>query len=1227
MNFASSRFLNLIFATVVWVFMSGVSGGYSQNLLTNSGFETGNNTGWTTWGSTLTATNAVKRSGVYSGKITNRTANWQTAVVNALPLVTSGKTYRFSAWLRLEAGADSPITLWVVTKDGSGSNPIYTSLNSASGRAGEWTQLSGEFRFAPTGQATQLDIYFQCADPTRILYVDDAELVVSENVLVNGDLERGNTDSWSGAGGTIVVNSSEKHSGSYSGYVSGRNDNWHGTWINNLQNVLTSGKTYKISMWVKPAGSAAIKMQLTTKQTNVVNGTPKDDYGPFLQERTCAPGEWSELSGGFKYVNNNTSGLSVYLYCNDDKTSSYYVDDAKIVIDEVTVDLAAQGSPITQKATGFLHGLGDTVPSTSHYESLKPRIQRFPAFLGSPNMLGAPSGFSSAAYMNRLKAVGAKQEILMSDEYMWFGHHNSWGWPGDAAHAGKTSYQILDEKIDNSLDYALANFPVASGWQLEWDIWNEPDNADFWKRSQAQFFETWKHAHQRVRAKDPNAVIKGPSIAYFVTQGANPIRAGWLKAFLLYARDNNVLPDIVSWHEMVNPKEIPDQVQMIRAFMAANAISSRPIDVNEYQGPGDNLMLSPGNTVQFLSQLESTDIRYAIRACWNEDAAQTDGTTNGLFPGRLDNIMTMAPFQPRAVWHVYNSYAGMTGNKVFVSQGGFLNGFGAVNNSAGTAKILVGNDGTQAFTTKLTINNLSQLADFSTSGKVRVRVREIPYSGLNALGAPTEISNSILTAAAGTLEVPLNVTSRGAYEITLETGTPKVLSITPVNGAGTSQVQYRVVFDRPVTGFNSSSAVTIAGSGASASFGSITAESTTSYLLNLINVTGSGSLTVTVQGVSFTSAASAEPILVDNFSFENALGGNETANWANTTWAPYPYTAPTLAPTNGTQIAYSNSGGGTLAQILDGYSLVTGDQVTLRVDVGYPAPNTWGGATVSVTSVNGPGGTVAMGTFTAVQPPANGWNTLTMPMTVTAPQAGGNLRIVITHAGGGVQTVVDNVRAEVIRSAAGLPGINSSPSPVVFTLQTASGGNGTVSRTPNSAAYGSGTIVQLTPVASEGYKLGSWSGGASGSANPLNVTITAATSVTGNFVTNPAVYGGWSIEKLGSIHSMTADSDADGASNLVEYALAMNPTAPDPSNLPTASLAPNGHLQLIYRQNVQATDLTYVVQSSTGLASWAALVNSTVEDLGTTNNVQTLRVTDASDPGTKGFLRLHITRS
>lgn len=754
------------------------------NLLPNGGFELGNASGWTTWGSTIAATNTLKRTGNYAGLVTNRTADWQTAVVNALPLVTPGKTYRFSAWLQLAPGADSNLSLVVATTDGTGRK--FTTLQTVPGKSGSWTKVSGEFLYAPSGPSTELSIYFACADAVRNLYIDDAELVLVNNVLSNPGFERGNVDGWTAVGCSLTATTAEKHSGDYSALVSGRTAAWNGPWRTGLQTVLTSGKSYRASVWIKPSPGPDITVQLTTKQTS--GGV--DSYGPVLQQKVCSAGEWTELSGGFLFLNpGNTTDMNLYIYCVD-PTRDYYIDDGEIRLDELTVNLNEGGAAVSQKATGFLHGLSDQLPATGSYEVLKPRIQRSPAFLGNPNMLpytppgeSGQSGFSSPAYMNRLKAANVKQQVLLSDEYMWFGLHQSWGWPGDAAHNGKTSFQLLDEKIDALLDAAMTDYPASEGWQIEWDLWNEPDQAEFWGRDQAQFFQTWKHAYERVRAKDPAAKIVGPSIAYFVTQGSNPTRAGWLKEFLIFAKDNNVLPDIVSWHEMLNPKEIPGQVEAVRAFMAANGIADRPIDVNEYQGPGIDLMQSPGNTVRFLSNLEGTDIRYAIRACWNEDANQSDGSTNGLAPGRLDNIMTTYPFQPRALWQVYKSYAEMSGQMVPMAPGGFLTGLASVDATNGYVRILVGNDGTNEFTSKVTINKISSLGSQLPFGQVRVRVREIPFAGLNALTAPTAISDALMTPADDSLEIPLPMTSRGVIEITLETRT-KATGLTARAGDG-----------------------------------------------------------------------------------------------------------------------------------------------------------------------------------------------------------------------------------------------------------------------------------------------------------------------------------------------------------------------------------------------------------------------------------------------------------
>lgn len=166
---------------LAFLFFCGHTLNAQSNLLTNPGFELGNTSGWTTWGSTLTASTAQVRSGSYSGLVTNRTADWQTAVINALPLVTTGKTYQFSVWVRLAPGASSSVSAVIAQTDG---NPrSYTALQTVTANSSGWAQITGIFTYMPTGTATELSIYFACADATRNLYLDDASLVETTNLL------------------------------------------------------------------------------------------------------------------------------------------------------------------------------------------------------------------------------------------------------------------------------------------------------------------------------------------------------------------------------------------------------------------------------------------------------------------------------------------------------------------------------------------------------------------------------------------------------------------------------------------------------------------------------------------------------------------------------------------------------------------------------------------------------------------------------------------------------------------------------------------------------------------------------------------------------------------------------------------------------------------------------------------------------------------------------------
>ncbi len=70
----------------------------------------------------------------------------------------------------------------------------------------------------------------------------------------------------------------------------------------------------------------------------------------------------------------------------------------------------------------------------------------------------------------------------------------------------------------------------------------------------------------------------------------------------------------------------------------------------------------------------------------------------------------------------------------------------------------------------------------------------------------------------------------------------------------------------------------------------------------------------------------------------------------------------------------------------------------------------------------------------------------------------------------------------------------------LFTLTTAIVGQGTVTKSPDQPTYAAATPVQLTATPSAGWNFAGWSGGATGTANPMTVTMTGNLTVTANFV-------------------------------------------------------------------------------------------------------------------------------
>jgi hypothetical protein len=179
--------------------------------------------------------------------------------------------------------------------------------------------------------------------------------------------------------------------------------------------------------------------------------------------------------------------------------------------------------------------------------------------------------------------------------------------------------------------------------------------------------------------------------------------------------------------------------------------------------------------------------------------------------------------------------------------------------------------------------------------------------------------------------------------------------------------------------------------------------------------------------------------------------------------------------------------------------------------------------------------------------------------------------------------------------------------------------NGVLSGTPTSA--GSGTFSNITVNASNG--------------NPPDAqqifSLTVVTRAT-NYLAGFGLTGG-----SGGFY---VDFDADGVANLLEYALGLDPTSASTTALPQVIVkdyAGTKYLSLTFTRSAVATDLTYIVQGSSDLASWSDLGTSSagnsitgpgvVSETGSAP-VFTDEVRDTvpySQNGVTRFLRLKVT--
>jgi uncharacterized repeat protein (TIGR02543 family) len=356
-------------------------------------------------------------------------------------------------------------------------------------------------------------------------------------------------------------------------------------------------------------------------------------------------------------------------------------------------------------------------------------------------------------------------------------------------------------------------------------------------------------------------------------------------------------------------------------------------------------------------------------------------------------------------------------------------------------------------------------------------------------------------AAAGSTN-PLTLTVSGNSSVTANfTAIPGTLAVTPATALAAAGA--------PGGPFSPSSQVyTLQNPGGTAITWSATADSAWITLTTAGGSLAAGASTTVTASINGNALNLGAGSYSGQVSFTNATNGN-----GNTT-RPVSLAIATAQAANIAGLAsvtassQNTSTGQTAAKavdgVIDGYPgdytrewATTGQRAGAWLKLAWPAsylvgqvvlydrPNTNDNIT-GATLTFSDGSTVAVGALT------NNGAGVTVNFT---PRATTSLTLTVTSA----SSATTNIGLAEIQ----VYGTPATQAQYTLTLSATPSGSGSVTATPSQSTYSQGQQVVLQATPSAGYAFGSWSAGASGTANPLTLTIDASTTVNASFTALP----------------------------------------------------------------------------------------------------------------------------
>ncbi|KUL21211.1 CBM35 domain-containing protein [Streptomyces regalis] len=433
----------------------------------------------------------------------------------------------------------------------------------------------------------------------------------------------------------------------------------------------------------------------------------------------------------------------------------------------LTVDLSASEGPVMLGANGALYGLSDDgVPSDAALEPLKvTSISQKPEG-GAQH----PNGDALTVSKSFFRSGGGEINVMMQDIYAKWPYEDL-GIDDYLPKVDKIAKEVAADPNSERFVYIPFNEPDQIWYKL-----GVADQAQY-EANRDRFFKDWKTVYERIRAVDPDARIAGPNEAAYHSR--------LLKDFLAFAKRENVLPQVMTWHELGSGslRDFQAHYDNYRSIERELGIAPLKINIDEYANRRD--LSVPGQLVQWVSMFERNKV-YANAAYW--DAA-----------GNLSGHVVRSNI-PNGGWWFFRWYAGMTGDTVKVAPPqphtiDTLQGLASLDTSRRQAQVLLGGS---AGDSDVVVRGV----DRSLFGRtVAATVAEAAWSGYEGQHATPRVltRTKVRVADDGSVTVPLRgMHKMSAYRIVLTPGGMGTPSPTAVPWSASYEAEAAAVTDGKV---------------------------------------------------------------------------------------------------------------------------------------------------------------------------------------------------------------------------------------------------------------------------------------------------------------------------------------------------------------------------------------------------------------------------------------------